>query len=94
MPLDSELPTDPPAADSQPGSSRLSEQLVGAADRQRDAKPGAAVRRALTSIRPSCASTILRTIASPRPEPCGLVVKNGLKILSIDVGRHARGRRR
>src|SRR5687767_9774460 len=36
----------------------------------------------LTSMRPSCASTIFRTIASPSPEPCGLVVKNGLKILS------------
>ena len=37
----------------------------------------------LTSIRPSCASTIFRTIARPRPEPCGLVVKNGSKILSV-----------
>ena len=42
-----------------------------------------------TSMRPSWASTILRTIASPRPEPCGLVVKKGLKIRSHDVGRHA-----
>ena len=39
-----------------------------------------------TSIRPSCASTILRTIASPSPDPCGLVVKNGLKIRSITSG--------
>src|SRR5206468_9102241 len=37
----------------------------------------------LTSIRPSCASTILLTIASPSPDPCGLVVKNGSKILSV-----------
>src|SRR5438034_6294121 len=42
--------------------------------------------RALTSIRPSWASTILRTIASPSPEPCGFVVKNGLKIRSITSG--------
>ena len=34
--------------------------------------------RVVTSMRPSCASTILRTMARPRPEPCGLVVKNGL----------------
>ena len=38
--------------------------------------------RGATSIRPSCASTILRTMARPRPEPCGLVVKNGLKMRS------------
>src|SRR6185436_15496863 len=38
---------------------------------------------ALTSMRPSCASTIFRTIARPKPEPCGFVVKNGLKIRSI-----------
>ena len=39
-----------------------------------------------TSMRPSCASMILRTIARPRPEPCGLVVKNGLKIRSVRSG--------
>ena len=33
-------------------------------------------------MRPSCASTTLRTIARPRPEPCGLVVKNALKMRS------------
>src|SRR5262249_56439145 len=37
----------------------------------------------LTSMRPSCASTIFRTIASPRPVPVTFVVKNGLKILSV-----------
>src|SRR5262249_1021691 len=40
----------------------------------------------LTSIWPSCASTIFLTIASPSPEPCGLVVKNGLKIRSVRSG--------
>ena len=60
-------------------------------DRQRDAEPRARVRRCCCrSIRPSCASTIFRTIASPRPEPCGLVVKNGLKIRSVRFRRHAR----
>ena len=37
----------------------------------------------LTSIRPSWATTIFLTIARPRPEPCGLVVKNGVKIRSV-----------
>ena len=37
----------------------------------------------LTSMRPSCASTILRTIASPSPVPVTLVVKNGLKMRSV-----------
>ena len=37
----------------------------------------------LRSIRPSCASTIFRTIGNPRPEPWGLVVKNGSKIRSL-----------
>src|SRR5437870_6121832 len=37
----------------------------------------------LTSIRPSCASTILRTMGSPRPDPFTFVVKNGSKILSV-----------
>ena len=45
---------------------------------------------AFMSMRPSCAFTILRTIASPSPVPCGLVVKNGLKIRVHHVGRHAR----
>src|SRR4029077_11642856 len=35
-----------------------------------------------TSIRPSWASTIFRTMASPRPVPVTFVVKKGLKILS------------
>src|SRR5207248_6721432 len=38
------------------------------------------------SMRPSCASTIFLTIARPRPEPCGFVVKNGLKIRSVSSG--------
>src|SRR3954466_15401954 len=38
------------------------------------------------SMRPSCASTIFLTIGSPSPEPCGLVVKNGLKIRSVSSG--------
>ena len=29
------------------------------------------------------AATIFRTMARPRPEPCGLVVKNGLKMRSV-----------
>ena len=37
----------------------------------------------LTSMRPSCASTIFLTIASPSPVPVTLVVKNGLKIRSV-----------
>ena len=53
-----------------------------AGHRQGDAEPRAAPSSTPTSMRPSCASTIFRTIASPSPEPCGLVVKNGLKILS------------
>ena len=40
-------------------------------------------------MRPSCASTTLRTIASPSPDPCGLVVKNALKIRSRSSLRHA-----
>ena len=35
-----------------------------------------------TAILPPCSSTILETMARPRPTPCGLVVKNGLKMLS------------
>jgi hypothetical protein len=32
--------------------------------------------------RPPCDSTMERVIANPRPVPCGLVVKNALKICS------------
>ena len=39
--------------------------------------------RGLTSIRPSWALMILRTIASPSPDPLGLVVKNGLNNWSV-----------
>src|SRR5262249_39639891 len=39
-----------------------------------------------TSMRPSCASTILRTIGRPSPDPWGLVVKNGSKIRSHKSG--------
>ena len=35
---------------------------------------------ALAHKRPPCDSTIERLIAKPMPEPCGLVVKNALKI--------------
>src|SRR5580692_399667 len=35
-----------------------------------------------TIIWPPCSSTILDTIARPRPTPSGLVVKNGLKMES------------
>jgi len=35
-----------------------------------------------TAILPPCSSTILETMARPRPTPCGLVVKNGLKMPS------------
>ncbi len=41
-------------------------------------------------MRPSCASTTLRTIARPSPDPCGLVVKNALKIRSAQLLRHPR----
>src|SRR6266481_4248602 len=37
-----------------------------------------------TSIRPSWASTIFLTIASPSPVPVTLVVKNGLKMRSVN----------
>src|ERR1039458_3452940 len=35
-----------------------------------------------TVILPPCSSTILETMANPNPTPCGLVVKNGLKMES------------
>ena len=35
-----------------------------------------------TVILPPCSSTILETMASPSPTPSGLVVKNGLKMVS------------
>src|SRR5262249_40852059 len=39
-----------------------------------------------TVILPPCSSTILETIGKPRPTPSGLVVKNGLKMLSMCFG--------
>ena len=36
-------------------------------------------------IRPPCSRTICRLMESPSPVPAGLVVKNGSKILSIDL---------
>ena len=39
-----------------------------------------------TAILPPCSSTILETIASPSPTPSGLVVKNGLKMVSMCFG--------
>ena len=51
---------------------------TGSVTRNVAPRPGADT----ASICPSCASTTLRTIARPRPVPCGLVVKNGLKIRS------------
>ena len=39
-----------------------------------------------TAILPPCSSTIFETIARPRPTPSGLVVKNGLKMLSTILG--------
>jgi hypothetical protein len=38
----------------------------------------------VTSIRPSWASMIFRTIASPRPDPCAFVVKNALNTRSFN----------
>ena len=55
---------------------------TGSVTRKVAPRPGAET----ASIRPSCASTTLRTIARPRPVPCGFVVKNGLKIRSRSSG--------
>src|SRR5262249_2648390 len=38
-----------------------------------------------TAIVPPCSSTILETIARPRPTPLDFVVKKGLKILSLSL---------
>jgi hypothetical protein len=42
--------------------------------------------------RPPCDSTIERVIASPKPVPWGLVVKNALEVSSAFSGGHANGR--
>src|SRR5215831_11376975 len=39
-----------------------------------------------TAILPPCSSTIFETIGRPSPTPSGLVVKNGLKMLSRSFG--------
>ena len=50
-----------------------------------------------TAILPPCSSTILETMARPSPTPCGLVVKNGLKmdldLRGVDARRRGRSRR-
>ena len=45
----------------------------------------------MAQMRPPCDSIMERVIASPRPVPCVLVVKNALKILSaiLDGQSHA-----
>jgi len=55
----------------------LEAQLTGDPDRQFTVNTVPWPAPDATSMRPSCASTIFRTMASPSPEPCGLVVKTG-----------------
>ena len=56
--------------------------ITGSVTVNRVPRPGAE----LTSMRPSCASTIFRMMASPSPDPCALVVKNGVNIRSTISG--------